>query len=192
MFAHRKVTLALIGAACLAAIFVLGGVYVVWRLTQATAQQAQITDPDQAAAVAQLISDYELPPGYSLGKAFSLMGIEIAAIVPTTNPHGVTFILFQTPPGAGLSWADIEMQLQRLYPDAFGAAQWESKEHQNVEVRGEATTLTIQEGTDASGALWRKAAGNFRGKSGPAGIIILGPATSWDDELIMAFLATLQ
>ena len=66
-------------------------------------------------------------------------------------------------------------------------------EQKPVTIRGQETTLSISEGTNEQGVMYRMANAKFQGDGeGPALFLIVGPADQWDVQLAEEFITSIQ
>jgi hypothetical protein len=65
-------------------------------------------------------------------------------------------------------------------------------ESQPCQLRGEESTLILSEGVSHDGSRYRSASAIFDGTGGPALVNFSGPSEDWDQEMVDAFIASLQ
>lgn len=66
-------------------------------------------------------------------------------------------------------------------------------EQRPVTIRGRETTMSISEGKDGRGELYRMASATFDGKAGsPAVLMILVPADQWDEKMVDDLIISIQ
>ena len=63
---------------------------------------------------------------------------------------------------------------------------------QLVTIRQQEVTMIISEGTGWEDGVMRQATAVFRGKEGPALLILREPVALWDDTAVAAFLASMR
>ena len=186
---NRKIVLIVMGSlliVCLcliaAGLAATGGVS--WLLFQRVDDaQANVT------AVSDTIADYTLPAGFGDGDAVSIAGF---SMVSYTDVDGRSHIyLIQAPPNLVLDQADLERQMRQ----AAGTSEWTETtviDYQPSYIRGEEATLVISEGVSHDDQRYRSASGLFEGKEGLALVNISAPASSWDQEMVDAFIESLR
>jgi hypothetical protein len=59
-------------------------------------------------------------------------------------------------------------------------------------VRGQETTLVINEGVNSEGVTYRWVTAAFQGKGGPALLVISEPVTRWSQETVETFIASIR
>ena len=158
------------------------------------AEEAIVNDPAQAAAVANDIVDYELPPGFVAEGAMAVLGIDMVFMVPEDGQDAF-IIVTQFPQ----SMAGNEEAMQRQMEETFSR----QFDRQNVTlmfegiepitINGQETTLSIYEGKGENGVDVRQATAVFTSKSEqPAMIMVFAPIANWEERGIEAFLQSLE
>ncbi|WP_420642175.1 hypothetical protein [Candidatus Leptofilum sp.] len=152
-----------------------------------------VDDPAAAAEVANDIVDYDLPAGYDEQGAMNFLGFRMAFI---TGPSEQSMIMLAEFPA---SLAGDEEQMQQQMRDAF--ANQTGNQNVNLEfvgseevtINGQEVTLGTYEGSDENGTSFRQILGVFEAKSGsPAMLMIMGPASNWDEGGISRFIDSLE
>ena len=59
-------------------------------------------------------------------------------------------------------------------------------------IRGEETEVAIYEGTDQSGDVMRQLITTFPGKDGTAMLMVIGPAQTWDQDMVDEFIESIR
>jgi hypothetical protein len=105
-------------------------------------------------------------------------------------------MLVQIPSWVRVDRADIERQAREA---ARGRTQtWDNDYRfeivgeQPATLRGKEVTITIGEGTNHEGDLYREIIAPFDGNAGQALLIIVEPVASWDQAKIDAFIASIR
>lgn len=158
------------------------------------ADNSTTEDPQEVAQIASEIADFAVPETFT-----KQYGIKIAkfSMVQYINSSEDTF-LFITQFPAGTSIHPDEMMREIQNNSRNPNSSWYNNdthivEQKPVTIRGEATTLSISEGTSKAGVLDRLANAKFRGNGeGPALFMIVGPADTWDSQLVEDFIESIQ
>lgn len=182
------IILAVVGGLCLCAV--VAGV-VLFAQAGRMVNQAVSSDPAKAAEAARAITDYELPPGYSDSFSLDLFGVKMVGF---TGKDADSFImLFQFPPNAGLSQDQMEQQMRQMYQNQTGQnLNMEKVGTQKVTIRGQATELSIFEGTGENGVRIRQLLGVFEGKGGMAFLMVTGRVNTWDQAAVDSFIRSMR
>lgn len=147
------------------------------------------TDATAVAAAGEEIADYTLPPGFGDGYTATLAGF---SLVSYTGGDGRTHIyLMQAPSTLELDREQLENRMR----ETAGTDEWTDLtvvERRSRQIRGEETTLVISEGVNQDGRRYRSAAAFFTGEGGPALVNVSGPAATWDQDTVNAFLDSLR
>lgn len=178
--------------ACTVAILLGTGLWSFGKLVQ-FADNSTTEDPQQVAQIASEIADFSLPEGYT-----TQYGMKIASfsMVQYTTPGEDTFI-FLTQFPAGTSFNVDEMMRQIRDGARNPGSPWYNLETELVEqkpisIRGGETVLSISEGTNDQGVLYRMANATFQGRGdGPSLLLIVGPADQWDMDSVEDFIESI-
>ena len=145
--------------------------------------------PASVTTVSDTIADYTLPAEFGDGYAMRIAGF---SMISYTSADGRSHIyLVQAPSWLAPDEADLERQLRQT----SGTDEWSETtvvDRQPCQIRGQETTLVISEGVSHDGRQYRAASGVFEGKGGLALVNVSGPANSWDQEMVDAFIASLH
>lgn len=156
--------------------------------------RAFITDAGELDTMAANVAAYDLPSGYDELFGMRFLGFEIVAIGPT-GPAGQTLImLMQIPADANLNQEEMETQMQEALQQqqSFQDLQLEVVGETTATIRDQTVMLTIREGSDADGRMFRQVSGVFQGNRGPTLVMIQAPLAEWDQALVDEFLASLR
>ncbi len=142
-------------------------------------------EPEEAAKIAQEITDYDLPPGYHETVGSSAFGM--VNLMLTGQDSTSTIWIIQSP------------KYGTIGPDMFLRAyqtnyqiNWETVDAKLVTVRGEKTSLTIFQGYSTDNQLYHAWVGSFKGRKGPAALIIFGPDETWDQAIAEDFINSMR
>jgi hypothetical protein len=183
----------LVLCACTTAILLGTGLWSFGKVVQ-FADQSTTEDPREVARIASEIADFSAPEGFT-----TQYGIKIStfSMVQYTTPNEDTYI-FLTQFPAGTSINPDEMMRQIRDNSRNPNSHWYNTdtqlvEQKQVDIRGEESTLSISEGTNDQGELYRMANAKFQGKGkGPALLMLVGPADQWDEAMVADFIASIH
>jgi hypothetical protein len=192
MSRNTKIALAVVGG--LVGVCCLGLVIVVFAapaLLTSVFGGAVSSSPEEAAATAHEIVDYELPPGYQEEAAMDILTTKFAVI--TNDSNDMTLMLMQLP-STMTNEEDLRRQIQQSWSQQSGqsGANMELVEEQPITVRDQSTTLTIMEGTDTNGNTVRQAITSFAGENGTVVFMAAGNTGSWDQDAVDQFIESIR
>lgn len=146
-------------------------------------------DPEQGKNLATQITDYDLPKGYKEMGGTSLAGVITAAISDEQNDKNTIWLL-QAP-------SDNLPAPEKFLRDAIAYQSnnpitWTKENVRIYTIRGEKTSITIFNGTTQDNQSYRAWAGKFTGKGGPALIVIVTPAETWDESVAENFINSMR
>jgi len=148
-------------------------------------------DPAKVSAAASQIADFDLPDGYQEEYALDLAGITLVAYNPGDGRSHLT--LAQGPKGLEIDQNSIENMLSQADPSrkekTTGLTLIETRP---VSIRGQQTTLMIQEGTNHEGKTYRQLTVAFQGKSGPALLIFEEPISRWNSATVDSLIESMR
>jgi hypothetical protein len=158
------------------------------------------TDPASVAAEAQKIADFDVPQGYHEAMAMSFFGYDIVGIFPdnyagssgaATNGVIIMLMQFNAP---GMDEAQMQQQMQQSLQQQSGQRGINMKVVSTYQttIRGQSSTVTIQEGDSSQGFTLRQLVTVFPGKAGTVMLMVQGPSTAWDQTLIDQFIASIR
>ena len=159
------------------------------------AGRALITNPDRVQTVGSQIADYDVPPGYEQMFAMNMMGIKLVAIGPSSVTRDLMMImLMQFPPGIEVSQQEMERQVEQALARQTGlnSADMVSVGQEETTIKGETVSLTVREGITNRGDRMRQITGLFKGKGGPAILMVMGEVETWDQAMVDNFFASIR
>jgi hypothetical protein len=163
------------------------------RMVANVAESAVVEDPEQAAAVASSILDYELPSGFTEAGGMNILGVKTVFFGSQNDQAAIMMMQFPA------EMAGNEAQMQQQMEDAFAQQQGSGDFNLNyistetVTINDAPATLTMYEGTDESGNTVRQVIGFFETKDGNAGMLMLfGAASAWEEAGFERFLESMQ
>ncbi len=187
-----------VAAAGLVLVCMCSAVAVLYPLTvagRAVAQNMVLESPG-TGVVAGAIADYELPAGYREQVAMSLFGLSLVAAGPDNSDSHI--FLMQFPANAELN----QEMMKRQMRDALGrqsyhnyGSQWDSLKvvgYRDVVIRGQTVRMEVSEGVNHDELPYRQMTGIFPSKGGYALLVIAQPISTWDQEAIDTFLASIH
>lgn len=196
---QRKIIWKRVGLLAAGAVALCGLTCLVYYLFQAPLRSALArlywkTDPALAAEVAHGLLDFDLPPDYQPEKVLNLKeGIADAVVlVSQAHPSDLIFIS-QTPEGI-LSNDEWRTKYEERAAHAIADQLYDTKtiSTQSATVRGQPTTLRLLEGTDQNGQAVKQLACMFNGKTGEILLVLVANRSTWDQEMVEAFLASIR
>jgi len=168
--------------------------FLVLRQAGKTIEEGINADPEAAAQAAHEIVDYDLPPGYQEQSAINIMFYSLVMIGPEPSTNdGPMIMLAQFSQVAG-SQQEMEEQIRRSFEQQSGNRSLDMQvvEVQKKTIRGAEVEVTIYEGADSNNNVVRQLLTTFPGKDGTAMLMIMGPAQTWDQDLIDAFIESIR
>ena len=146
-------------------------------------------DAAKVSRAAAAIADFELPAGYAPEFTASLIGYTVAAF----NRRDGRSHLYLIQSKKGSDGARLSRMLGRLAPGSKNSLTHISvNEHRAATIRGQEVTLVMGQGINSEGKSYRQLAAAFRGKGGPALLVLTEPATRWNQYSIDAFIASIR
>jgi hypothetical protein len=149
--------------------------------------------PEVAVRVGSEIADFEVPEGY--GSPYSIHFENVTVVAYQSSSEKSHLLLAQFPEGTSIN---VEEMLKTIEagsgePNSI----WYNTETTLVEQRpvticGQEIMLNISEGTSSNGVVFRTATATFEGRGGPSLVMIAGPVDEWDDEMVEAFIESIQ
>ncbi|HEX9117072.1 MAG TPA: hypothetical protein VGA61_13475 [Anaerolineae bacterium] len=192
MSRNTKIVLGLLAAllvVCLCgAVVLFGGLGILGtRIAQNTT-----TQPAQVANVAHTIVDYQLPEGWQAQFGMNIAGVAMAGF--RTNDSQGYAMLMKFPAALAGNESAMENQfnqsMQRQNPGA--PRQMQTVGRQTVTIRGQSVQLTVSEGTNGKGVPFHALTGFFQSDSGPVLLSVGGPKATWNEQQVMAFIASIR
>jgi hypothetical protein len=193
MSRNMKIVLGVVGVVLLlGCVAVMAGGFLLANFT------GRAMDPAQARTVAASIADYDLPDGYRELMGVDMMGMKMAMIGPDgvsgadVGDRGLVIMMMQAPAGQDADQLRDQMMQSFGAQTGMGGARLEPVGTETATIRGSEVELQVLEGESANGQRIRALSGVFEGKSGPALLMVMGPADDWDETQVNAFLASLR
>lgn len=158
-------------------------------------EQTYVEDPEQAAQIGQSIVDYDLPAGFMEEGAMEMMGINVVFMVPELRRQEAYIMLMSFPAAMAGNEAQMRRQMEETFSQQTGQRDvnmtYEGSEE--ITINGEPATLTIYEGTDQDGTVFRQASAIFQANGGGPGMVMLfGPVSEWETLGMAHFLQSME
>ncbi|MEO8356657.1 MAG: hypothetical protein ABI621_12135 [Chloroflexota bacterium] len=158
-------------------------------LSACTANSAVETADDQITNAAAGIADFDLPADYRPEFSASLEGYTFVSYNPADN-HSHLYLIQSEKESDGERLASA---VEQIAPGSYDPqTRMTIIETRPVTVRGQEVTLVISEGDTSEGEIYRQVTVAFQGKGGPALLVLSEPVTSWDQDKVDAFIASIQ
>jgi hypothetical protein len=147
------------------------------------------TDTDKIISVASEIADFDLPAGYQPEFSASLEGYTLVSYNPGDG-HSHLYLIQSEKESDGEKLASM---VEQIAPGSYDPqTRMTVIETHLVTMREQEVTLVISEGVTSEGETYRQVTVAFQGKGGPALLVLCGPATSWNQQLVDAFIDSIQ
>ena len=143
--------------------------------------------------VGEEIADYEVPEGF--GSPYSIHFGDVSLIGYKSPSERSHLLLAQFPDGTSVNIDEMLRIIGESSNDPNSIwfnTDMEFVEQKPVTVCGQDATLTISEGISSEGIEYRMAATKFKGRGGPALVMIAGPLSEWDDDMVLTFVESIQ
>lgn len=198
MSQEMKTILIIIGSllvlcACGAAVLMGTGLWGFSKVVE-VAEQNTTEDPQEVAQIASGIADYDIPEEFT--RQYGMKFATFSMVQYVNSSEDIFLFVTQFPAGTSINPDEMMREIQKnsRNPNSI----WFTNdthiiEQKPVNIRGEETTLSISEGTTEHGELFRLASARFQGNGeGPALFMMVGPADTWDSDLVEDFVASIQ
>jgi hypothetical protein len=178
---------------CVVAAMLGTGVWSFNKLVQ-FAEKNTTEDPQKVAQIASEIADFDVPQGFGPRYAMKIATFSLAQY--TTNSESSYLFLTQFPAGTSIKPDQMMREIKDGARDPNSA--WHNVDMALVEqkpivIRGQETTLSISEGKNDQGMLYRMANATFQGKGeGPSLLMVVAPADQWDAQMLEDFIASIR
>lgn len=177
----------------LAALFVGLAVLAFLGMFVATRQATKMVKEGPAAAdLAAEITEYELPLNYEPRFGVEIMGTKMVTLEDASDPTAATYWLLESKEEAGDFDTLANTMASMTGAGAVDTSGLTKVSGRDLTIRGKPATITLREGPSAEGAGIREVQLEFEGKSGPAMLLVVGPAENWDQPSIDQFIQSLH
>lgn len=149
-------------------------------------------DPTSVAQIKEDMVSFDIPPGYE-ERAMNVLIYDIIMLAPDiSSSSGSMIMLMQYKSLVPANSAQIEQQMrQAAQQQGASGAQMYFVETLEKEIRGETVEVTVSEG-NYEGLSMRQWLAVFEGKNGPTILMVQGPVSGWDDELLDDFIESIK
>jgi hypothetical protein len=178
---------------CGSAVLLGTGAWSLGKLVQ-FAENNTTENPQEVAQVASGIATFDIPEGFEKQYGMKLGGLSLVQYM-TDNERTVIFVM-QFPAGTNINVDEMMRQIEqnsRRESRAWYGMTTALVEQKPVTIRGQETIMSISEGKNDQGVLYRVANAEFQGEGeGPAIVMIVGPADDWNIGIFEKFIASIQ
>jgi len=150
-------------------------------------------DPARVAEIREAVADYDIPAGYQ-ELAFDIFFMKYIMLMPEFSYDDPMIMLMQIPDNM-TSAEEMQRQMERSMAQQSGRGgnvNMEVVEQKTITIRGQQVPATISEGQTESGVTMRQMTTVFKGKNGLAVLMIMGEKSSWDQQAIDQFIASIR
>ncbi len=183
----------LLVCACGAVLVLATGAWSFGKFVQ-FADNSTTENPEEIAQIASGIASFGVPEGFTTQYGMKIGAWSLVQYM-TRDERSIIFVT-QFPAGTSINVDEMMRQISENSRNPN--SRWyntDSKliEQKPVTIRGEETTLSVSEGTNEQGVLYRLANAKFQGNGeGPALFMLIAPADQWDTQLVDDFMASIQ
>ena len=179
--------IAIVGVLCLCA-GVVG--FLVLREVGTRVTQSFKTDPTEVAKISDKIAQFDIPAGYKASMAMSLLNYDTVILAPSNGQTDEMIMLMQM---NGVTAPD-PAQMQKTLEQQSGQSGTNMKivDSYQTTIRGEKTTVTVQESDGSQSYALRQLIAVFKGNNGAAILMIQGNKNTWDQNLADQFIASIR
>jgi len=147
----------------------------------------------RAVRVGEEIADFVVPPGF--GDPYGVYFLDVTLIGFTSEDELSQIILGQFPEETSLDLDEMLRQIDQVPGESnplFSLVEMIPLEEKTVHIRGHESTLYIRQGISEYGMSYHSAILSFRGRGGPALLMIVIPSEDWDIKLVQSFIESIQ
>ncbi len=155
----------------------------------ANAFQAHRPEVDALAAG---IADFELPAGYRAEAATGIAGFSFVSYAPRGGPSHIQFVQGPANPLVTREVLQSYAHEAAKYPEADRTSFSRLVGSSETTIRGETVTLVVGEAINHDGEPFRTVSGVFSGKGGPAFVSVESPVSTWNQEAVDRFIASIH
>ena len=158
-------------------------------LAACTTNIAIETRADKVVSTAAEIADFDLPANYVPEFSARLEEYTLVSYSPGDG-HSHLYLIQSENESDGEKLADM---VEQIAPGSYDPhTRMTVIETRLVTVREQEVTLVISEGITSEGETYRQVTVPFHGKGGPALLMFSEPVTSWNQETVDAFVASIH
>jgi len=200
MSKNTKVILGIIAGVIALCICICVGGWLALKASGKVLQETMVQDtPEEAAAAAKEIIDYELPSGYQEEMAMNMGFMQMVTITDSqsTDTENARPVIMIASMSSDIEADEEELRLQiQLSMEKSSNRQGYDMElvgEQEVTIKGEQVNLMTYEGVDEKGNSMKQiVSGLFDGKNSQVMLFIMGQDSNWNQEEIDAFIASIK
>ncbi len=150
------------------------------------------SDATSVNATSSTIADFTLPAGYKPEATAEIAGYRFVSYAPGDGHSHIQFV--QAPAGASVDQAALEGYLQQAADSRGYDATTRSQVvgSRQATIRGQTVTLVVGEALNHDGQPFRTLTGVFAGKGGTALVSVESPVSSWNQEAVDQFIASIR
>lgn len=150
-------------------------------------------DPARVAEIREAVADYDIPAGYQ-EMAFDIFFMKYIMLTPDFTSTDPLIMMMQIPDSM-TSEEEMQREMERSMARQSGRSgnvNMEVVEQKTITIRGQQIPATISEGQSESGITMRQMTAVFKGKNGLAILMIMGEKSSWNQQMIDSFIASIR
>jgi len=135
---------------------------------------------------------YQPPAGYgqmSFGVPFLLKGVMMGPLDPS---NGFSMMLVQSPFLNASNGEEFVRGLHSKYRSTTLDVNWRAAGTTPVWINGQFVTMTVKEGANASGCVYRNLSAVLHGKNGAVVLVVTGLASQWDGAAFNSLVQTIK
>jgi hypothetical protein len=146
-------------------------------------------DSQRVTKLAAKIADFDLPAGYTSEFSAEMAGYTFAAYNGASGPSHIYLIQSEKESDG----EELERMLTQLAPGASDSnSRMTIVENRTATVRDQKVAVVVSEGVNSENISYRQITVGFRGKGGPALLVLSETVESWDQAAVDTFLASIQ
>ena len=176
-------------ALCLCSAIAGAGLYVIQGRSVARNVSVEVAAD---TVVSRDIAEYTVPDGYRQDFSVDAGGLSIAGL-RSSSGNGHIYLL-QTPGYLHINQAELERQLRESIRNHTLEDEMRLREvgTTQVTIRGEQVQMSVSEGTNSRGKVYRQVLGLYDGSDGTIMLLIAGPLDEWNQGAVDSFLASIR
>ena len=172
---------------CVAGISFLG-----FRMLGSRFEDMVNGEPTSVARAQEKIAEFDIPPGYE-PMAMSMLVYDMMYLTPAESENDPMIMFMQF---SKLTSDDPERMAEQLRQAAERQTDQPGLSMEMVDsfeevIRGQTVTVTVSE-SNYQGFIMRQWMTIFQGNKGPVILMIQGPASTWNDQLVDDFIKSIR
>ena len=184
------IAFAVVGVIC---ICIAGISFVAFRSFGKGIENAVSGDPTSVAKAQEKIAEFDIPPGYE-PTAMSMFVYDMVFLTPATDSgNDPTIMMMQYSKFASGDSEQMEEQLKQAAEQQTNQPGLSMEVVDSFEetIRGQTVTVTVSE-SRYQGFTMRQWITYFQGNNGLVILMIQGPSSTWDDQLVDDFIKSIK